>query len=303
MNRTATKLLAGALLAFSMAGAALGQGQDGTPAERNLEIIEHLLPGEYDNGNQVYFDKRLDLPGADQRPRMHWRIEPVEMPSLGANVFRAITESGPVPGEEWLFSLTPEPNRLDVRMRFHHDGGPIAGCDLLWREEAGQFHARSEHEGCGERVPRDMMLAPQSLWVALPDTASHLVLDRARSFQCYLDVPGVGGGRDLPYKRYEIEGMHDRGGQQWIKLDDGSEVGLRLQVIRWPMNNLDGTFTRHSMVLYINQRTNGEVTETAYGWTVPDAPRIGINLKSMLANCFTISNEEVTPYYREEPTG
>ena len=39
--------------------AAFAQGQDGTPAERNLQIIAELLPGNYDNANQAYFDQRF----------------------------------------------------------------------------------------------------------------------------------------------------------------------------------------------------------------------------------------------------
>ncbi|MFC7292755.1 hypothetical protein [Hirschia litorea] len=46
---------------------------------------------------------------------------------------------------------------------------------------------------------------------------------------------------------------------------------------------------------------DGEEKEIAYTWTIPQAPRIGINLKWMLANCFQVSNEDVTPYFKHEP--
>ena len=37
------------------------QGQDGTPAERDLTVIAVMLPGTYDNREQVYFDGRLGI--------------------------------------------------------------------------------------------------------------------------------------------------------------------------------------------------------------------------------------------------
>ena len=47
--------------------AAYAQGQDSTPAERNLLIMAEMLPGVYDNANQAYFDQRRGLPD-DDRP-------------------------------------------------------------------------------------------------------------------------------------------------------------------------------------------------------------------------------------------
>ena len=309
---------AGAALVLSLAALApaWSQGQDGTPAERNAQIIAELLPGRYDNRNQVYFDRRLSLSEPDARPRMHARIAADPLASTEDRVFRLGLAEGDGSMAELLLVLRADTDPSVTRMLLYQSpgvGGALSGarylegCDLLWRREAAQFRARSEGGECtapgGEIVPGEMILAPEGLWLARPGSDGYLELDRARDFSCYIDVPGVGGGREIPYRRYEIADIHDAGGQGWVELKDGGEVGLRLQVVRWPMNNLQGTFTRHSMVLYIDTREDGEVTEVAYGWTVPDATRIGINLKSMLVNCFTLSNEDVLPYFREEPTG
>ncbi len=86
-----------------------------------------------------------------------------------------------------------------------------------------------------------------------------------------------------------------------MTLDYGSEIAIRLQNIRWPMNNLENIFTRHSFVIYINKREGDEIEEITYAWAAPDSQRIRVNLKWMLVNCFMINNENVTPFFKTEP--
>ena len=66
-----------------LAPAAFAQGQDSTPAERNLRVMAELLPGHYDNINQNYFDQRRKLPDADRHVRMSTTITRVEAPAFG----------------------------------------------------------------------------------------------------------------------------------------------------------------------------------------------------------------------------
>jgi len=131
----------------------------------------------------------------------------------------------------------------------------------------------------------------------------HFALDRARIFSCYIDLPGVGGGRDIPFKRYQISDVHDLGGEKWVTTDDGQEIGINLFRVMWTFNNLEGVFTRPSFVMYIKTKEeDNSVKEVSYAWTEPDAQRIGINLKWMLVNCYMVSNEDVVPFYKtDEP--
>jgi hypothetical protein len=76
-----------ALLCLIGVPAAWAQGQDSTPAERNLLIMAELLPGTYDNINQSYFDVRRKLPDADRHPRVNSVITRVSAPAMGKFVF------------------------------------------------------------------------------------------------------------------------------------------------------------------------------------------------------------------------
>ena len=41
--------------------------------------------------------------------------------------------------------------------------------------------------------------------------------------------------------------------------------------------------------------STGMIKEHGYAFTVPEANRVGINLKWMLASCFMVSGQEDTP--------
>ena len=71
---------------------------------------------------------------------------------------------------------------------------------------------------------------------------------------------------------------------------------MRLFLVDWPINNYIGYFTRDSLVIYIMEKmSTGTIKEHGYAFTVPEANRVGINLKWMLASCFMISGQEATP--------
>ena len=82
-----TPILAAASGCLLASGIAVAQGQDSTPAERNLRVMAELLPGEYDNANQHYFDRRRQLAEADRHARIHTTITRVTAPAFGEHVF------------------------------------------------------------------------------------------------------------------------------------------------------------------------------------------------------------------------
>ena len=113
-----------------------------------------------------------------------------------------------------------------------------------------------------------------------------------------MDIPGVGGGRDIPYKRYGNYQIHDRGGsfsfetEQW----EPRTIGITLFHVDWPLNNYEGVFTRDSLVIYVNEtKSDGERIDHGYSFTTPVADRVGINLKWALAYCYMESNESARP--------
>ncbi|MEL7296069.1 MAG: hypothetical protein AAGJ86_00330 [Pseudomonadota bacterium] len=266
----------------------LGQGQDSNPWSRDQQVILTMLEGTFSNSNQAYFDRRID------RPIKHDSMTVIAYP-VSALSYRVDVVVGDQRTEQlWVFQ--PDDDARAVRMTATDvavSNGPQ--CDLLWRREAAQFRAEADGQCENSSLPLRVMLADRAIWLQRGADADFYALDRARAFSCYVDIPGVGGGRDIPYKRYDDFELHDQGGSFWFESDDGRSLGVSMLLVDWPINNLEGIFTRNSLVLYINERTDDGQQELAYTFTVPEADRIGINLKWMLVNCFMQSNEDATP--------
>lgn len=313
----AISLTTGSLL--TLVNTATAQGQDSTIAERDIMILGNLLPGEYNNANQAYFDVRLKQAVESRHAPVHNSITRVDNKKLGSHVFTITQHTGS--GKEitghYLYTFEVDNAVQAVRMKtFALDEAYSRktkkskiiyreNCDLLWKQESGQFHGKLEGDSCdidgdGMSAPYDMQLSEGSFWLlASNKEPSHSAMDRARDFNCYIDVPGVGGGRDIPYKRYPLDNIHDLGGEKWVKTDDGQELGLSLFRVMWTFNNYENIFTRPSFVVYLKTKLeNGDIKENGYAWTIPEAQRIGINLKWALANCYMLSNEEIEPFYK-----
>ena len=264
-------------------GPAFGQGQDSTPAERDLMVIAEMLEGGYSNANQAYFDHRVDREIKHQG--LNIRILRGEDGSFVATGTRAQDK----PEFTWNLNLSTDNDAGAVRMTLD-DGG----CSYLWRREAAQFRASPQQ--CGDDQPQEIVLSAQQLWVTLGTNAgSDYELHRVRDFKCYVDIPGVGGGRPIPYDRYGEFEIHDQGGSHWFTSKEGREIGVSLLLVDWPINNYEGVFSRDSFVIYVSERVEGERKELGYAFTVPEADRIGINLKWMLAMCYVTSNKYATP--------
>ncbi len=292
-------------------GVIWAQGQDSQPADRDLQVITTLLSGGYDNANQSYFDQRgkRDV----KHRRRHQSIETVSVAGSDepAFVIRAFWDGEPDNNAGLsVWQLAPDYTLAGVRMHvidFASDtalaafvGGDRAvgspQCDLLWRREAEQFRA-STVPGCTVAGGVDeLVLGESQLW--LSDSRvddGNFQMHRIRNFECYADIPGVGGGRDIPYDRYDGLKIHDQGGEVWFTSKEGRRLGISLLLVDWPINNYEGIFTRDSFVIYVSEEADGERKEIGYAFTVPEADRIGINLKWMLASCFMKSNKFATP--------
>ncbi|GIS01860.1 MAG: hypothetical protein CM15mP103_04110 [Gammaproteobacteria bacterium] len=73
-------------------------------------------------------------------------------------------------------------------------------CPVWWSRDAAQFSAHGETECLeGMASPAALALGEQQFWWTPRDGSEAAVkLHRARQFTCYADIPGVGGGRDIP---------------------------------------------------------------------------------------------------------
>ncbi len=322
MNSVKKITLSLLVLSVFSASNVMAQGQDSTTADRDILILAELLPGLYNNANQSYFDVRLNVEEAKRHEFKTREIRRLDHSDFDGFTF--LVSQGEDNEQLLVISFEVDYEQNAVRMKtFFVEGEPsiknsiyAQGCDLLWRQEAGQFRGRSSGRSCSKEnnIARDMMLSKDALWLSFSDQSKgaiddHFALDRARMFSCYADLPGVGGGRDIPFKRYQINDVHDLGGEKWFTTDQGQEIGINLFRVMWTFNNLKGVFTRPSFVVYIKTKTktktkteDQQTKEISYAWTEPTAQRIGVNLKWMLVNCYMVSNEDVVPFYKtDEP--
>ncbi len=298
-------------LLFVCCAQALAQGEDSQVYERDLQVITSLLAGGFDNANQAYFDRRGDR--TVKHRRLHIDVNPVDAPEIGDHAFVASMywdndPDGETGDQLWVLSGDAQTGRVHMRayalersvqaerMLGRKALNDKASCDFYWRREAAQFRAVAD-ERCESSLPAEIVLSTRQLWVEYPgNEGNDYQLHRVRDFECYADIPGVGGGRDIPYDRYDGFRTHDQGGQIWFTSREGRRLGISLLLVDWPINNYEGVFTRDSFVIYVSEETGEGQKEHGYAFTVPEADRIGINLKWMLASCFMKSNRFETPY-------
>jgi hypothetical protein len=320
-------------------GFSIAQGQDSTPGQRSLLIMAELLPGIYDNANQSYFDTRRDLPAADRHARLSTTITRVQAPAFGSQVFLWVNKAESTQGPQMsyrLATLEPGPGADEVLMKHYFKmAGAIAeadlvslkpadlrrteGCDYVFKRRADHFRGQQAAKTCrfdweGQKVYTDneISLSKSSLWFVdhkfVIKTGKRITgvgsgepfwLERARIFHCYADIPGVGGGRDIPFKRYDNLTIHDRGGQRWFKTDEtpAREIGVMLRNVTWHvLNEANNNFNRNSLVLYIMEKLpDGKTQGHPYTFTDPEASRIGINMSWMLVNCAITPRDQARP--------
>jgi hypothetical protein len=322
---------------------AQAQGQDSTPGERHLLVMAELLPGEYDNANQAYFDGRRQLPQADRHPRMHTTIMRLNAPAFGPYAFLwvnttttpagpqrtyrvATLEAGPAADEVTMkhyFRMNGEIGESELATLQPSDLQRTEGCDYFFKRRADHFRGVQRRRSCvfrweGQQVYTDneIQLSRTSLWFVdhkyavgtdrrITGVASGepFWLERARLFHCYADIPGVGGGRDIPFERYDGILLHDKGGSYWFRTrptpnePEVREIGLSLQSVTWHvLNERNGNFNRNSLVLYaLEKLPDGSIKEHGYAFTDPNAERIGNNLKWMLVNCAITPRDQARP--------
>ncbi|MFK8053483.1 MAG: hypothetical protein AB8F65_10970 [Woeseiaceae bacterium] len=275
------------LFLWVLSSVSFAQGEDSHPWERDLQVIATMLDGTFSNANQAYFDQRVD------RPHKHARMNAV-VRQLEPTIFEVSIELDNVISEQ-RWQLMPDNEKRAVRMSIlTMTDNAATGCDIYWTRSAGQFQGQAL-ETCEPTLPTTMSLSADQLWLGRTNDPVPFQMHRARAFQCYADMPGVGGGRDIDYKRYDGFDIHDQGGEFWFIDKDGRELGASLLRVDWPINNLKGIFTRNSLVLYVNEKTEEGQKEISYTFTEASAERVGINLKWILVNCFMESNEVAIP--------
>jgi len=295
--RRAARALAGFCALAS--AAALAQLKDEPPAERDAMVMASLLPGLYSNGEQRFFDERLKVPAAERAAAMKLTVTRVNRPAGAPPLFVFRQANGPT----WAYAATLEAGPAAVQLVAFtvvagiSDGQLATGqtvgltavpsCNLISRREAGQFRATAL--GPCAAGPQELLMTGGSLWWRSSAGGPFARLNRARQFECHVDMPGSGGIRGEVFNRYADLQVDDQGTEAWFTTKEAvpRKLGLRLRNVDWPMNNKAGTFTRDSLTLYLIEDSGDVVPRNlSYAWTEPSARRIGLNTVAILANCY-----------------
>lgn len=298
MKQLACRMIAAAALLLVPAAPALAQGQDSTPGERNLRIFSELFPGIYSSANQALFDARRGLSEEARHGRQELRVERLEdrhqyalTGELGSGTadIRMTLSAGP----------SDQEFRASFEVKLGGEWSAVRYCELRLRRRAEHFDGRMAGAECPGLGFTGLQLSREELWLETADKAEPFWYERAREFHCYADLPGVSGGRDIPFERYDGITLHDKGATHWFTTrgDSPREIGITLQAITWHvLNERGGNFNRNSLVLYASERMpDGSVEAHPYAFTEPDAERIGYNLRWMLVNCAITPRDQARP--------
>ena len=264
---------------FACPALTLAQGQDSTPTKRNTQVVAELLARVFDNYNQVYFDRRRGHTESERHGWLEIRVDRIGDPDSMLLAHREFADGDYSrlrrAGVIWL---SPDNARQATRMAVWSlpiDGlAPMqegAGvrtrpeappdCLVYWTREAAQFRGEVEDE-CPAWAS-ESILSEQQLWLTAPGGTAHpggaYELHAARMMHCYIDIPGVSGGRDEEFMRYDNLMVHDQGGTARFTTKDGRELGIRLSNVDWPQNNYSDVFTRDVLVLYVLEYIDEEV--------------------------------------------
>jgi hypothetical protein len=285
---------------------ASAQLKDETPAERDAQILRAMVAGNYSNGEQVYFDERLALPPQDRAPALSVRFELVLLTGSNEQAVKVTRATNTV-----FYLLKLDRGALAVRWAAHtlrsgaDPRAPASSdlvadprCDLISRREAGQFRAA----GTGTCVdgPAELMIAERTIWWRSSFAAAPARLNRARAFDCYVDMPGSGGIMGESFHRFDGLKVDDQGTEAWFTTKEAAprRLGLRLRSVDWAMNNKAGTYTRDSLTLYLFEANGAEPPRNiTYAFTDPNVRRIGLNTIAILANCYMDAPSSAKPEF------
>ena len=312
---TGLALLAGPVLAQSAPPAPLAAG----PLERDLPALVEMFQGDWDNAEQVGFADDLGFPEDAPPMRRHVTIRRVEAPGLGPLVLKLDEYRNNDPadvGRQRFYAFAFEADRRAIRMdSFTPAGDRLStdadltgltpdvmrrnpGCETLWRRSADQFVGWIEDGACRVRtlagatldIDAEIVLSADQLWMTetvrdaegrdvTPDAPDAPVqYRRATAFTCWIAVP-----RQAPQEGWFFArdlAIHDQGGEVWITTDETTPraYGFRMRNVRWPTGqNAD------ALTLYVHDQRGAPAI--SYAWANPDAPRIGINLRTIQGSC------------------
>lgn len=292
--------------------------------ERAYRDFTAFLEGEFDNQEQYYFDRNLELPPEVRHPRNHLRIVSIGETDSGVSLFhfrQYLDDNRDEPVRDQVLATSPvyESNviRMDIFQKPERgaDGGwrldelgpPL--CSIDWKPALDHFVGRVRSTPCDDgseqalnaRDPVLLSVSEFSIFhwgleagneTGLEIPSSRFRNRKARVFNCWMSVTHRDGENSTFRAGLKIL---DQGGRLWLHSEEQNPLtaGIKIRRVRWPTGN-----NRDSLVLYAHRP--GEEKAVAYTWGDVDAERIAMNLRWMQASC-TLSDDPWLPTAAVEP--
>ncbi len=169
--------------------------------EKDLEVFLGWFEGRFDNAEQVYFEREMNVPEELRHERIHSIFAPVDLPEVGAHVMYVEQYSDGDPDaiyRQRLYDFTldetadaivltiltlPDPPAVAgahedptlLAGLTRADLGTTPGCDVFWRRRANQFvgeipdgacRVTSERLGTELVIDDDLLLTQDEIWIA-----------------------------------------------------------------------------------------------------------------------------------------
>ena len=263
--------------------------------DKSYRLFTDLLVGDFDNQEQFYFDRRLELADSMQHRRNHVKVEATD----DDGVFRLTQtlDEADKPARVQFLKVTPDYGSHRIQMTFHEAENLTnrAVCTVHWRRQLNHFVADDVKGDCSQNRNVDageLLLTPTEFslfdlalpareWSAVQGPEATYRNHKAREFTCWMSVTHRDGKATF---RPGLK-ILDQGGRMWLTSDEAEPqtAGIKMRRVRWPTGtNAD------SLVLYAHRP--GEERAVSYTWGHVDAERIAMNLRWMQASC-TLSEE------------
>jgi len=309
-------LAAGLLLASSSVAAEDGEVGSGTVLGKDLKALMALLPGDYNNYNQVNFETNgflgKVLEQGDRHPRLHVRFDAVEIKDRTAVVQRMFEtdEKGKLSRARVFDFKIDEDKGVIVQTIYRPSEGQDfkdevtadkmtafpAGCEIVWQRVGLQFEGVMDPTACvisagprKMRVGGDFVINEKGYWhtenlftdAMLPIDKkmadSPLELLRANYYTCWIATTDSSDEAEQNFQR-PLK-VHNQGGiARFGPKSDPNKYYFMLKTTLFPVGEWSDVFE-----MFVHERDNDKAV--SYVWTAVDSPRIGINLRWMQGSC------------------
>ncbi|MEM6699556.1 MAG: CpcT/CpeT family chromophore lyase [Bacteroidota bacterium] len=294
-----------------------------TLMERELEYLMNIWEGEYDNVEQLDFDKFAGKKGVENggHLRVHSSVKRLNIKGFGDYVIYLETYQNDDPNDLYqqvILELSADDEAKGILAKVYHFKNPKAhlsvgqslekleinndklypACEILLQREGMAFVSRKVGEGCVNKgKDYRLRISEEDYWFQerkydaatgnfLSDNQqlAWYQLEKARCFACMIDFPREEGGRPVETKHY-IK-IHDQGGKFEFDYKDGRHMVLGMR------NTWSFGMQRETFVIFIQEEDQTGKT-LIYSWGNPGADRIGFNPGWIRVQCDLDTPENV----------